>query len=370
MRQPCVLEAPFDLGRVPAVAAVFLIHAAEGAPYLARTASLKRRLARLLERPEGLTRRLMLGGLAVRAEYWPAVSRLESSLLMYELAREHFPQDYGRRLRLRPAAFVKVLTGNEFPRTQVTTRVTGGGSCYYGPFRSRASAELFEQETLDLFQVRRCQEDLAPSSDHPGCIYGEMMKCLRPCQQVVGAAEYASEAARLVEFLASDGRSLLEAAAAARDRLSEELQFEEAQRQHLRYQRIEQALKARDELAAELSRLNGVAVCPAAAPGRVDLLFLIKGVWAAPVEFHVAASGGMTPMDRRLRELVAGLEVPRTRAAERNDHLSILAKWFYSSARTEEWVGFPSLEELPYRRLVRAISRTARGEQLDLFAGV
>jgi hypothetical protein len=173
----------------------------------------------------------------------------------------------------------------------------------------------------------------------------------------------------LGEFFASSGRSLLDATAAARDRLSEEMNFEEAQRQHQRYTRIEQALKKRDDLSADLGRLNGVAVCPGAEQGRVDLLFLIEGVWAAPVEFNVAASGEMTPMDRRLREAVAGLDVPRLRVAERNDHLSILARWYYSSARTEEWIGFEKLEDLPYRRLVRAISKTARGGQMELFSG-
>ncbi len=369
MRPAEILKAPFPLETVPARPAVFLIHAAEGAPYMARTASLKRRLGRLLFASEKSNRRLMLGGVAARVEYWALESRLESSLLMYELAQRYYPDDYAKRLRLRPAAFVRLVMGNEYPRTQVTTRVAGGSSRYYGPFRSRASAEEFEQEALDLFQVRRCQEDLAPSPEHPGCIYGEMMKCLRPCQQVVGADEYRGEAERLAEFLHSNGRSMLEAAAAARDRLSEEMNFEEAQRQHHRYLRIEQALKKRDDLSAELSRLNGVAVCPGAEPGRVDLLFLIQGIWAAPIEFSVAASGEMTPMDRRLREAVAGLSVPKLRIAERNDHLSILAKWYYSSARTEEWIGFEALEELPYRRLVRAISKTARGGQMELFAG-
>src|ERR1039457_1440446 len=80
-------------------------------------------------------------------------------------------------------------------------------------------------EFLDLFQMRRCQEDLAPSPAHPGCIYGEMAMCLRPCQQVVGAAEYATEIGRVAEFLRTDGRSLLESIGHSRDRLSQEMLF-------------------------------------------------------------------------------------------------------------------------------------------------
>jgi hypothetical protein len=101
----------------------------------------------------------------------------------------------------------------------------------------------------------------------------------------------------------------------------------------------------------------------------VDLVFLLGGAWAAPIEFSVAASGGMTPMDRRLRDAAAALAAPKVRTGERNEHLALLARWFYSSARTEEWIAFDSISELPYRRLVLAISKTARCEQMDLFSG-
>ncbi|MGC4054350.1 MAG: hypothetical protein QM757_35150 [Paludibaculum sp.] len=89
-------------------------------------------------------------------------------------------------IKLRLAPFVKVLLANAFPRTTITTRLSVSQAFQDGPFRSRVTAERFEQELLDLFQVRRCQDDLKVSPDHPGCIYGEMMRCLRPCQDVVG----------------------------------------------------------------------------------------------------------------------------------------------------------------------------------------
>ena len=102
MRVPEVLEAPFDMARIPALPAVFLVHAAEDAPYLARSASLRRRLGRLLAQPERMSRRLMLGGLATRVEYWVLTSRLESSLLPKKpIRRGHvvvfkYPEDPAR----------------------------------------------------------------------------------------------------------------------------------------------------------------------------------------------------------------------------------------------------------------------------------
>ena len=103
-----------------------------------------------------------------------------------------FPENYLELLKLRMPPYVKIVLANEFPRSQLTTHLTRCAGLYFGPFRSRASAERFESQFLDLFQMRRCQEDLKPSPEHPGCIYGEMGMCLRPCQEVVGPAEYAA----------------------------------------------------------------------------------------------------------------------------------------------------------------------------------
>ena len=226
MRAP-LIASPADLDSIPDVPAVFLLWASEGKPYLARTALLRRRLKRVSK---------MLGGVAERIEYWPMGSRLESAVLHLELAQKHFPEDWQRIVRLRPPAFVRLTVDNPFPRTMITTRL--GRGLFYGPFASRAAAERFDGEMLDLFQIRRCEENLTPSAEHPGCIYGEMSKCLRPCQEVVSMDEYRSEAGRVEQFLRTSGGSLLETAEAARDRASAEMQFEAAERLHLRVEKI------------------------------------------------------------------------------------------------------------------------------------
>jgi hypothetical protein len=242
----------------------------------------------------------------------------------------------------------------------VTTRIGGAKGFYYGPFRTRAAAEQFENQALDLFQIRRCQEDLAPSLEHPGCIYGEMNMCLRPCQQAVGAEEYHSEVDRVVEFLATGGGSLLEAAGAARDRLSEELNFEEAARQHKRIEKIQQVLRMRDDLAAGIESLCGVAVAGSAAPHAVELWFFVEGAWQDPLRISFEVVEGKTvSLDHRLREAVAALEPRRPALQERQEHLALLARWYYSSWRDGEWIPFESWDRIPYRKLVRAISHVA-----------
>ncbi len=348
------------LAGVPDAPAVFLVHLRQGAPYLSRTHLLRRRLRRLLGQPPALSRRLNLRGLATQVDYWLVGSRLTSSLVLYELARRHFPETYVSYLKLRFPPYLKVILSNPFPRTQITTRLSGARSLHYGPFRTRAAAEQFQNQVLDLFQVRRCQEDLSPSPDHPGCIYGEMNLCLRPCQAVVSRDEYATEVSRLVEFLSTGGRSLADVVAAARDRLSEEMNFEGAARQHKRLEKIQQVLRLRDDLCDDVRRLCGVAVTASANAGAAELRFFCQGGWQRPlhVDFHLA-DGKPVSLDRRLRELASGLEPCPARLGEHAEHLALLARWYYSSWRDGEWIRLDGLDRLPYRKLVAAVTRAA-----------
>jgi hypothetical protein len=213
---------------------------------------------------------------------------------------------------------------------------------------------------LDLFQVRRCQEDLEPSPDHPGCMYGEMNMCLRPCQSIVGPEEYAAEVKRLTTFLTSGGDSLVESITAARDRCSDDMLFEEAARQHKRLQKVEDVLKLSDELACDIDQLNGVGVTRSTADDAVLLWILTAGVWLEPVVFPLVQEGRPVSLDHRLREIMASLPRLRVSAQERREHIALLAKWFYSSWRDGEWIPFAGVPDLPYRRIVNAIARVAK----------
>ena len=346
----CTEEA---LAGLPNQPAVFVIHPRDGLPFLGRTTLLRRRMLRLL-------RSWKLAEVAARVQYWLTASRLEALLVLYEQARKHHPEDYLRVARLRMPAYVRVVLSHRFPRTTITSRLAGSRSLYFGPFRSRMAAEQFDSQFLDLFQIRRCPEDFEPSPSHPGCIYGEMNMCLRPCQAVVGDEEYASETARVVEFLSTGGRSLLDTITAARDRFSTELNFEEAARQHKRLEKIHDVLKLRDDLAAEIGSLSGVAVAPALASGAVDLRFLLGGCWLPAVRFGFeVVEGKPVSMDRRLRDIVSALEAPKLRIGERQEHLALLARWYYASWRDGEWLPFDDLSAVPYRKMVNAIHRIA-----------
>lgn len=335
---------------VPDSPAVFAIFAEQGEPYLARTTMLKRRLKRLLGEQAKL---FSLRAVAKNVEFVLTASRLESAIVHYQWAKRYFPEDWHRRVRLRNPSWVKLILTNEFPRTQVTSRISGGASQFFGPFRTRGSAELFESQCLDLFQLRRCPEDLIPAPEHPGCIYGEMNHCLRPCQQAVSVQEYASEAKRVREFLTTGGHVLCSTISAARDRASDALEFEEAQRYQMRLEKVNDVLKLRDELSTDLDELNGIAVLPSAESGFIRLQPFTGGWWQSAIDFPLDGAG--MSMDSRLKS-VLDVEPRKGTVAERNEHCALLTQWYYSSYRDGEWISAP----ISYRKLVRAINVIAQ----------
>ena len=346
------------LADVPDNPAVFVLFLREGAPYLARTGLLRRRLRRLLGERDKPSRLLNLRHTVARIEYWLTGSRLESSMRMYELARRHFPGDYLDYLHLRLPPYLKILATNEFPRCLVTSHLGRPPSVYYGPFRNRAAAEYFQSEFLDLFQLRRCQEDLAPSPEHPGCIYGEMGKCLRPCQQAVSREEYAGEVERVVQFLRTEGASLLESALASRDRLSAAMEFEQAARQHQRAEKIEEMLRTRDPMARYVDQLHAIAVAPSCRANAVNLAFVRAGHWYGLQELTFELGEGKpVSLDRRLREMIEAQSGTPATARERQERLALLARWFYSGWCDGELFLFDAWTRVPYRKVVNAISR-------------
>lgn len=362
----------FDFSAIPSGSGVFLLETG-GEPYLGKSAALRRRLQKLLgpadqEQQAGKTKRLNLRGATQAIRYRATGSAFETSLLLYRAARAAFPERYREFLRLRPPPLLKVNLANAYPRCYVTRRLGRGPALYYGPFPARSDAEKFAAEFLDLFLVRRCTFEIQPDPAHPGCIYGEMSMCLRPCQDACTPQHYAEEVGRLTAFLSSGGASLVKTVEAERARASEALNFEEASRLHKRLERVHQALQQRPALAVDLERLHGLVIQPSGQGQAVELFPVWRGFLLPQMTFTFeVVEGKPVSLDARLRELLSALPVtsgksglPQTSPRTRAEHLALLARWYYRGTRIGEFVPFESNEQLPFRKIVGAISRVAR----------
>ena len=333
---------PEFFAQFPAAPAVFLLRGTDASaePYVGKTTNLRRRLQRLLAPPESQSKRLNLRERVAAIEYTLTGSDFESGLLLYKILREEFPKSYQKRLRLRPAPLIRFNLENEYPRAYVTTKLgrLGGKSLYYGPFRSRATAEKFLNDSLDLFKMRRCTFDLNPDPKFPGCVYSEMKMCLAPCFKGCTDEEYAAEVGRVQAYLDSGGQTLIAEMESERERLSAALDFEAAGHQHTRIAKVKSILFAWDNLCGRLDRLDAVIVQPSAnAESKSMSLFRFRhGELAGPYDLSVEAESESESLEQRVRKMLEEL-VPAARSATQfMEELAILKRWYYRSHKVGE----------------------------------
>ena len=208
--------------------------------------------------------------------------------------------------------------------------------------------------------MRRCQEDLAPSPAHPGCIYGEMAMCLRPCQEVVGAAEYASEigARRRIPAHRRALAAGIDRALARPAEPGDDVRGSGAPAQAL--EKVQDVLRLRDELARDIDRLNGVAITPSLAPDAVELWFVRDGYWCAPQRFGFEVREGKpVSLDHQLRETFAAVDAAETHGAGAPGVSGAAGALVLLDLAGRRMAALRILREIPYRKLVNAVSRVA-----------
>ncbi|HKW74626.1 MAG TPA: hypothetical protein VJN64_03805 [Terriglobales bacterium] len=358
-------DQPADFfSQFPAAPAVFALRGAEegSEPYVSKTANLRRRLQRLLAPAETQSKRLNLRERVAQIEYWLTGSDFESGLLLYRLLRKGFPQTYQTRLRLHPASVIKLNLENAFPRAYVTTRLgrPGGKSLYYGPFRSRAVAEKFMNDSLDLFKIRRCTFELNPDPSFPGCVYSEMKMCLAPCFKGCTDKAYAAEVSRVQAYFDSGGESLLQELEAERGRLSATLDFEGAAHQHAKIAKLKSILSGADEICRRLDQFDGVIVQQSSETDVVALFRFHRGTLLGPTLLRTVEDqeNESESLEQRLRATLETLTSTKpASSAQTTEELAILKRWYYRSHKTGEIVLSKSEGGLPIRKLLNAVNR-------------
>jgi hypothetical protein len=418
-------NAAETLRSIPTLPGVFALfgHSTEAQPYLTRAADLRRRVTRMLAPPDSQSKRLNLRDRVARIEYTVAGSEFESTLTLYHASVAIFGvEEACRRLKLRTPYFLRFSVENAFPRVYSTNRLSKRAlGNFYGPFPSRAAADRYCDAVLDLFKLRRCHEELAPYPEHPGCIYGEMNKCLAPCNRAhtpEGVAAYSAEAKAVHAFFETHGRSMLDKLTAEREQASAEMEFERAAEIHVQHQKVKAAADLADELVQPIPRLRAVIVQKAAketaaessssdqpmasvfllqagclaGPARLSTLGVraVKeqtsvgsSLFAQPLMLHAVpldepattpdeppAGAQVAPTlnpEARATSVIAELEDHATAPgdlATLSDHLSLLRRWYYRPEKHRAGeIFFPKEDgSWPVRRILNGAARAALGD--------
>jgi excinuclease ABC subunit C len=127
-------------------------------------------------------------------------TELEALLLENTLIKKHRPR-YNVCLRDdKTYPYIKITTGEPWPRALVTRRVLDDGHSYFGPFWGGLARRIMRMITRH-FQIRTCTLEIDGKLPRP-CLYYDLHACLGPCVAGLTTREaYDSAVSDVVLFL-------------------------------------------------------------------------------------------------------------------------------------------------------------------------
>ena len=205
--------------------------------YVGKARNLRRRVLSYFSREASGKTAAMLAR-ARRLEFIVTATEVEALILENRLIKRHRPR-YNITLRDdKTYPYVKLTTGEKWPRALLTRRVLEDGHAYFGPFLGHGMAARVMDLIRTRTQVRTCTITIDGRLARP-CLYYDLGACLGPC--VAGLTteeEYAAAVEEVVLLLEGRHRELVPRLEAQMWRAAERSEFERA----ARYRDLLQAL--------------------------------------------------------------------------------------------------------------------------------
>ncbi len=177
--------------------------------YVGKALNLRRRVLSYFGKHDLPERTLTMIGKARGLDFTVTATEAEAFILENNLIKRLRPR-YNINLRDdKTYPYLKVTTGEVWPRVELTRRVRDDGHAYFGPFMGQHMARKLMDLARTNFQVRTCRIEIDGKLPRP-CLYYHMRACLGPCVDGLTTPEaYAESVDELRLFLEGRHRQLL-----------------------------------------------------------------------------------------------------------------------------------------------------------------
>jgi hypothetical protein len=185
---------------------VYVMASAAGrALYVGKSGNLKRRVSSYLRTPIGISRNQHdLMALTRRIDIVPVDSELEAALLEQRLIEDWLPPFNVQRRRGDRPRWLRLSTGEAFPRLTPASQPRADGATYFGPFRHATAATRLRDLLALVLRLRTCTRRLPPPRrPRPACAKAASGACLAPCVPGPPIAPYGREVELARQLLSS-----------------------------------------------------------------------------------------------------------------------------------------------------------------------
>lgn len=260
------------LGNVPLKPGVYIYKDSEGRViYVGKAKSLRTRMRSYFQSPQKLHPKVRaLMARVADFDYIVTTSEVEALILENNLIKSYQPR-YNIQLRDdKTYPYLKVTTGEDYPRVSLVREEKDGVSRYFGPYTNVTSL----RETIRLlnlvFPLRTCK--ILRMGKRP-CLNYDINRCLAPCSGEIKKEEYRQVVDGLLDFMEGNTRELLEQKETEMKEAATRLEFEKAA--HLRDQ-IESIKKVGEKQKISFENPYNLDVIALSGKEKEHLVLLFK----------------------------------------------------------------------------------------------
>lgn len=270
------------LEQLPSSPGVYIMKNADGEIiYIGKAKVLKNRVRSYFQGRETDHRAAMvLYKHVVDIEWIVTDNELEALILEANLIRQHRPKYNVLAKDDKHFPYLRLTTGEAFPKLEVVRRVIKDKHRYFGPYTDAQAMRRSLGLARELFRVRDCDLDLSTKRLERACLNFHIHRCDGPCVDAISEAQYEPVVKQIVMLLEGRNRELL-------------VQLKEEMAAKAHALDFEGAARRRDQIAS-LEKLGVAQKMDLGECVDLDVLALSReGRWACIAQFRVRAGAVM-----------------------------------------------------------------------------
>lgn len=124
--------------------------------------------------------------------------------------------------------YLRLTTGELYPRLEVVRKVHKDGATYFGPYTMVKEVRETIRLIYKIFPLRQSTDKLDGQENRRPCLNYQMGRCLAPCSGQVAPEEYARVVADVILFLKNRNSELVDSLTVKMNAASDALRYEEA----------------------------------------------------------------------------------------------------------------------------------------------
>lgn len=286
-----------ELKKLPDKPGVYIMHDKIGTIiYVGKAVSLKNRVRQYF-RPS-TNHSAKIKRMVSKIDYFEYIitdSELEALVLECNLIKEHSPK-YNTMLKDdKTYPFIKITTGEHFPRVLFSRKIVHGTGKYYGPYTSAGAVKDTIELLCKLYKIRTCNRKLpADQGKERPCLNYHIGQCSAPCQGYINEEDYRKSIESVMEFLDGDYSHILNSLTRQMQQASENMEFEEAAKYRDLITSVKQVAQKQKITMDDVTDRDVIAVASDGQDAVVQVFFVRSGKLLGRDHFHMSVAEGDT----------------------------------------------------------------------------